>query len=153
MSLLVQTRGVDCPEEHLEQELQIDHCIVILYAHGLGIARRVGINLFVCRVGGMSVGKTHLGVHHPFYLLEVMLGAPEAATSKENVSCHILHLSEFIVLRSCDDFVLQLLRHVVEVVGVARHADEQVFVVIRLLLGIEQGLRIDDVELDVMSSH
>ena len=40
-----------------------------------------------------------------------------------------------------------------QVVGIASHTHEQVFVVIGLLLGIEQGLCINDVELDMVSTH
>ena len=61
--------------------------------------------------------------------------------------------SEGVILCPCNDFVLKLFGHVVEVVGIASHTYEQVFVVIGLLLGIEQGLCINDVELDMVSTH
>ncbi len=41
------------------------------------------------------------------------------------------------IFSSCDNLILQLFRHIVEIVGVACHSDKQVFVFLGLLLGIE----------------
>ena len=86
--LLVEAGGVDGFEEHPQEERQIDHGVVILDAHGLGIARHVGIDFLISRVVRLSVGEAHLGVRHAFYLLEIMLGAPKAAASKKNIFGH-----------------------------------------------------------------
>ena len=45
--------------------------------------------------------------------------------------------SYLFVLGSGDDFVLELFGHVVEVVGVASHPDEQVSVLVGMFLCIE----------------
>ena len=52
-----------------------------------------------------------------------------------------------------DDFVLQGFVQVVEVIAVAGDADDEVFVLFRVALGIEERFSIDDVELDVMTVH
>lgn len=52
-----------------------------------------------------------------------------------------------------DDFVLQGFVQVVEVIAVAGDADDEVFVLFRVALGIEEGFPVDDVELDVMAVH
>lgn len=61
--------------------------------------------------------------------------------------------SHLVVLCAGDDFVLQLLSHVVKVVAVASNTNEQVAVVLRMLLGIEERLGVNDVELDVMTAE
>ena len=55
------------------------------------------------------------------------------------------------LLRPRDDLVLQRAREIAEVVAVARHADDEVAVFLRPLLGGTQGFRVDDVELDVVA--
>lgn len=51
-----------------------------------------------------------------------------------NIFVFYLKLSIF---SSGDNLILELFRHIVEIVGVACHSDKQVFVFLRLLLGIE----------------
>ena len=48
--------------------------------HGLGIAGRIGIDLFVSRVVSLPVRKAHLGLDDSGYLFEEMLCAPEASS-------------------------------------------------------------------------
>lgn len=52
-----------------------------------------------------------------------------------------------------DDFVLQGFVQVVEVIAVAGDADDKVFILFWVALGIEEGFPVDDVELDVMAVH
>lgn len=58
-----------------------------------------------------------------------------------------------VVFRSGNDFVLELFGHVVEVVAVTGNADKEVFVLVGMLLCIEKGLCVNDVELDVMTTE
>ena len=58
-----------------------------------------------------------------------------------------------LVLSAGDDFVLQLLRHIVEIVRIACYAHQQIAVVVRMLLGIEQRLGIHDVELYMVAAE
>ncbi len=67
--------------------------------------------------------------------------------------CACLPTLKLLVFGASDDLVLKLGGHVVEVVGVASNADEEVFVVVRLLLSVEKCLSVNDVELDVVTSH
>ena len=59
----------------------------------------------------------------------------------------------FLVFRAGDNLVLQLLGHVVEVVAVAGNADEEVAVLVGVLLCVEEGGGVDNVELDVMAAE
>ena len=61
-----------------------------------------------------------------------------------------LHL---VVLGAGDNLVLQLLSHIVEVVAIASHANEQVAILLRMQLGIVKGGGVNDVELDVMTTE
>ena len=54
---------------------------------------------------------------------------------------------------SVDDLVLQRFVEVAEEIGVAGYADNEVFVVLRVLLGFDEGLSVDNVELDVVTVH
>lgn len=62
-------------------------------------------------------------------------------------------LLESLVLGSCYNLVLKLGSHVVEVVRITCYPDEKVLVLVRILLCIEQGVCVNDVELYVMSSE
>ena len=64
-----------------------------------------------------------------------------------NAQCSIT-----IILSAGDNLVLKLLGHIVEVVGIAGHTNQQVAVFVRMLLGIVERRRIDDIELDVMAT-
>ena len=59
----------------------------------------------------------------------------------------------FIVLCAGDDFVLQLFCHIVEIVRIACYAHQQVAVVVRMFLSIEQCLGIHDIELYMVTSE
>ena len=59
----------------------------------------------------------------------------------------------FIVLCAGDDLVLQLFCHIVEIVRITCYAYQQVAVVVRMFLGIEQCLGIHDIELYVVTSE
>ena len=61
-----------------------------------------------------------------------------------------LHL---VVLGAGDDLVLQLFGHIVEIVAIASHANEQIAILVGMLLGIEEGSGVNDVELDVVSAE
>ena len=67
--------------------------------------------------------------------------------------CGMLRNLVLVVLRSGDDFVLQLLCHVVKIVTIASHAHQQVTVFVGVLLGIVEGGRVDNVELDVVATE
>ena len=58
-----------------------------------------------------------------------------------------------IVFCAGNDFVLQLFRHIIEIVRITRHAHQQVTVIVRMLLGIQQRLCIHDVELYVVTAE
>jgi hypothetical protein len=72
-------------EEHVKKELQVGNILVIPDTHRLGKACGIGINLLVSGVLGIAVSKTHLGLHHSIYLLEVMFGAPKAPSCQINL--------------------------------------------------------------------
>lgn len=59
---------------------------------------------------------------------------------------------EFFVLGSGYDFFLELGGHIVEIVRVAGHAHKQVTVLVRMLLGVPQGICIYYIELDMMAA-
>ena len=54
----------------------------------------------------------------------------------------ILHL---VVFRPCDNLILQLFRHIIEIVGVACHSYQQIPVFIGMLLRIMKSRRIYDI--------
>ena len=89
-ALLVEAGGVDGFEVHLQKEGEADLEGVVLQMDGLGIAGGVGVDLLVGGVGGVAIGKTHLGESYAVDLLEEMLGAPKAAGSKIKVFDHNL---------------------------------------------------------------
>ena len=60
---------------------------------------------------------------------------------------------ERVVLCSCNNLVLKLLSHIVEIVGISSHTHKQILVAIWLLLSVDEGLCVYDVELNVMPSH
>ena len=60
--------------------------------------------------------------------------------------------SILFVLRSGDNLVLELLRHIVEIVAIASHTHQEVAIFIRMLLGIVEGSRVDNIELDMVSA-
>ena len=51
------------------------------------------------------------------------------------------------LLRAVDDLVLQRLIQIAEEIAVSRHPDDQVFIVLRMLLGIDEGLAVHHVKL------
>ena len=61
--------------------------------------------------------------------------------------------SEGGLLGTADDFVLQILAKVVEVVAVACHTDDEVAVVLRVFLCVAQSVGVYHVELDVVAVH
>ena len=78
LALLVQAERIDGLEVQFQQQLKGDHIGIVLDMDCLGKAGITGLDLFVRRVVQMAVGETDLGLHHTPYLLEIMLGAPEA---------------------------------------------------------------------------
>ena len=82
MALTVDADGVDGLEIHTQEEGQADNGGVIDDADGLGIAGLVCADVLVGGAGGVAVGVADLGVEDSLQLLEIMLGAPEAATGK-----------------------------------------------------------------------
>ena len=50
-----------------------------------------------------------------------------------------------------DDLVLQLFAEVVEMVAIAGDPDNQVLILVRMILCVDQRLPVDDVELDVVA--
>ena len=54
---------------------------------------------------------------------------------------------------SCDDLILQCAAEVAEVVAVTGNTNDQVFVFFRIVLCIDQGLTVDNVELDMVTVH
>ena len=59
---------------------------------------------------------------------------------------------EVVVLCPCDNLILQLFGHIVEIIRVAGHAHQQITVVLRVFLGVEQRLGIYDIKLDMMTA-
>ena len=57
--------------------------------------------------------------------------------------------SDALVLSTVDDLLLQLGAQVGEIGAVARHTDDQVAVLLRILLGLQQRLTVDDGKLNV----
>ena len=57
------------------------------------------------------------------------------------------------LLGSFDNLILQRLAQITEMIAVSGHAHDQVFVVFRVFLGLDQGFFIYDVELNVVSVH
>ena len=62
-------------------------------------------------------------------------------------------MSKIRNLIPCDDLILQLRSHVVEIVGITSHTHQQVTVVFGMALRIEQGGGIDNIKLDMMATH
>ena len=85
VALTVETRGVDGLEEHAQEEAQADTRGVVGDAHRLGEARGVGIDFLVGGMLGVAVGEARLGVGDALYLLEEVLGAPEAPPGEINL--------------------------------------------------------------------
>ena len=56
--------------------------LIVADAHGLSITGRVGIDLLIRGILGVTVGETHLGLHHTLNLFEIVLGTIEAATDQ-----------------------------------------------------------------------
>ena len=90
MTLTIEACGVDGFEEHIQQELQIGHLLVVLDANGFGEACRIGIYLFIRRVFSVAVGESHLRLYDSLDLFEEVLGAPEAAAGKVNLFQHFI---------------------------------------------------------------
>ena len=63
-----------------------------------------------------------------------------------------IQLCKFL-LRSLDNLVLELRIQVIEVVTVARDTDNEILVLLRILLRVNQSLAADDVELQVVTPH
>ncbi len=80
--LAVEACGFYGLEEHVEEELEVGHVLVVGDAHGLGIAGGVGIYLFVGGCLGVAVGESHLGVDDALDLFEEMFCAPEAPSGE-----------------------------------------------------------------------
>ena len=60
---------------------------------------------------------------------------------------------EFLVFRPCDNLVLELCGHIVEVVGVASHTDKKVLILVWVSLCLKQGGSIDHIKLDMMTAE
>ena len=61
----------------------------------------------------------------------------------------ILHL---VVFRPCDNLILQLFRHIIEIVGITSHTYQQIPVFIGMLLRIMKSRRIYDIKLNMMTA-
>ena len=57
------------------------------------------------------------------------------------------------LLGAVDYLVLKLLAQVAEMIAVTCNADDEVFVFLRIGLGSQQRLAVDDVELDMVAVH
>ena len=66
LALFVKAGGVDSLEIHLKQETQAYNSRIVAQMHRLGIARLVGIDLFICGILGVAVGKAYLGKGNAF---------------------------------------------------------------------------------------
>ncbi len=60
----------------MQQELQTHLVRIIGHMHGLGIAGRIGIDLFVRGIVSLPVRKTHFRLNDSGYLFEEMLRSP-----------------------------------------------------------------------------
>ena len=60
---------------------------------------------------------------------------------------------EFLILRTCNNLVLELRGHVVEVVRVASHTYKKVLILVWVSLCLKEGSSIDYVELDMMTAE
>ncbi len=74
---------------------------------------------------------------------------PPAGSTRETLN----EVLDLLVRGPCDDLVLQRTIEVVEVIAVAGDANDQVPMFARRFLGTSERLRVDDVELDVVSIH
>ena len=75
-----------------------------------------------------------------------MEGAPPSSESFSSTSNLLLQIRVF---GAVDDVVLQVGGHVAEVRTVPGHTDDQVAIAVGVLLGGEQGVAVDDVELEM----
>jgi len=62
------------------------------------------------------------------------------------------YLSKGFVLSAFNYFLLQVLVHVIEIVAVACHPYQKIFVIFRSFLRCEQGSGVDNVELNMVSA-
>jgi len=82
VALPVDARRVDGLEVHLQQEHQRHFVGIVSDMDCLSKAGLVGADILVSWILGCTVGIAYLSIHYAVNLLEVMLGAPEAATGQ-----------------------------------------------------------------------
>lgn len=97
-SLAVDARGVDAAEEELHEEGEGKNLRIVSYFHGFGKTSGFGTYLFVGGMLDVAVGIAHFCGEDATDLFEIVLGAPETATS-EIESCSLVHSLRRICVR------------------------------------------------------
>ena len=98
-TLSIDARGVDAAEEELHEECEGKNLRIISYFHGFGKTCGFGAYLFVGGMLDVAIGIAHFGGEDATDLFEIVLGAPETATS-EIESCSLVHSLRRICVRS-----------------------------------------------------
>ena len=61
--------------------------------------------------------------------------------------------SEALMFRTPDDLVLKVLSQVIEIITVARHANNQILIFFWIFLRIQKRLSVNDIKLDMVTVH
>ena len=94
----IDTRGVDATEIELHEKGEGKNLRIISYFHSFGKTSGFGAYLFVGGMLDVAVGIAHFGGEDATDLFEIVLGAPETATS-EIESCSLVHSLRRICVR------------------------------------------------------
>ena len=97
-TLAIDAGGVDATEIELHEKGEGKNLRIISYFHGFGKTSSFGTYLFVSGMLDVAVGIAHFGGEDATDLFEIVLGAPETATS-EIESCSLVHSLSRICVR------------------------------------------------------
>ena len=97
-TLAIDAGGVDATEIELHEKGEGKNLRIISYFHSFGKTSGFGAYLFVGGMLDVAIGIAHFGGENATDLLEIVLGAPETATS-EIESCSLVHSLRRICVR------------------------------------------------------
>ena len=97
-TLAIDAGGVDATEIELHEKGEGKNLRIISYFHGFSETSGFGAYLFIGGMLDVAVGIAHFGGENSTNLFEIVLGAPETATS-EIESCSLVHSLRRICVR------------------------------------------------------
>lgn len=97
-TLAIDAGGVDAAEIELHEKGEGKNLRIISYFHGFSETSSFGAYLFVGGMLDVAIGIAHFGGEDSTNLFEIVLGAPETATS-EIESCSLVHSLRRICVR------------------------------------------------------